>query len=106
MLDTTVLWLDQVSTQVFWVCAAGLVVIDLAAVVVVIGTRSRELVNRWTGRILAVNLLLLGAGLGVPAAAFTLKLAARSVLPIFSASASTATESKSAAEAGQQPLAP
>jgi len=108
MLETTVLWLDQVSTTVFWTCAAGLVLIDLAAVAVVMQTRSRDLVNRWTGRILAANLLLLGAGLGVPAAAFTLKLAARAVIPVVSASASAATRSKSAAavEPVAEPAAP
>lgn len=104
MLETTVLWLDQVSAEVFWTCAAGLVLIDLTAMAVVMATRSRELVNRWTGRVLAANLLLLGAGLGVPAAAFTAKLAARAVLPVLSASASTATQPKSAP--AQPPLAP
>jgi hypothetical protein len=97
MLETTVLWLDQISATVFWTCAAGLLFIDLAAVAVVMQTRNRDIVNRWTGRVLAANLLLLGAGLGVPAAAFTLKLAARAVLPVFSASASAATQPKSAA---------
>lgn len=92
MLDSLVLWLDQISAQVFWTCAAGLVLIDLAAVAVVMQTRSRALVNRWTGRVLAANLLLLGAGLGVPAAAFTLKLAASALLP--AVSASTASSSK------------
>jgi hypothetical protein len=107
MLETTVLWLDQVSAEVFWTCAAGLVLIDLAAVAVVMQTRNREIVNRWTSRVLAANLLLLGAGLGVPAAAFTLKLAARAVLPVFSASASAATQPKSsAAEPVASPAAP
>ncbi|MEZ4413708.1 MAG: hypothetical protein R2910_12040 [Gemmatimonadales bacterium] len=107
MLETTVLWLDQVSAEVFWTCAAGLVLIDLAAVAVVMQTRNREIVNRWTSRVLAANLLLLGAGLGVPAAAFTLKLAARAVLPVFSASASAATQPKSsAAEPVASPPAP
>ncbi|TFG45332.1 MAG: hypothetical protein E4H41_05345 [Gemmatimonadales bacterium] len=105
MLETTVLWLDQVSAEVFWTCAAGLVLIDLTAMAVVMATRSRELVNRWTGRVLAANLLLLGAGLGVPAAAFTAKLAARAVLPAMSASASTATQSKSAAAEPALPAA-
>jgi hypothetical protein len=98
MLETTTLWLDQMSSGVFWTCAAGLVLIDLVAVAVVMATRSRELVNRWTGRVLAANLLLLGTGLGVPAAAFTMKLAAKAVFPSLSASAATATQSKSAVE--------
>lgn len=98
MLDTIVLWLDQIGSEVFWGCAAALVLVDVAAMAVVMQTRSRAIVNRWTGRILAVNLLLLGAGLGVPAAAFTLKLAASALLPSVSASiaAASTTESKSA----------
>jgi hypothetical protein len=97
MLESIVLWLDQVSAEVFWACAAGLVLIDLTAVAVVMATRSRDLVNRWTGRVLAANLLLLGAGLGVPAAGFTLKLGARTVLPVLSAWAKDANQPKSAA---------
>ena len=49
---------------------AVLAAIDLLAIAVVIQTRSRELVNRWTSHIVAANLLLLGAGLGVPATAY------------------------------------
>jgi hypothetical protein len=52
---------------------ATLAVIDLLAIAAVAQTRSRELVNRWTGRILAANMMLLGAGLGVPAASFVAK---------------------------------
>lgn len=96
MLESVVLWLDQVSSGVFWTCAAGLVLIDLTAVAVVMATRSRELVNRWTGRVLAANLLLLGAGLGVPAAAYTFKIAATALMPSIAASAATATQIKSA----------
>jgi len=107
MLETTVLWLDQVSAEVFWACAAGLVLIDLAAVAVVLQTRSRDVVDRWTGRVLAANLLLIGAGLGVPAVAYTAKLTATALLPSLSASASSATASKSAAtEPAQLPAAP
>jgi len=97
MLDTVVLWLNQVSSEVFWSCAAALLLVDVAAMAVVMQTRSRAIVNRWTGRILAVNLLLLGAGLGVPAAAFTLELAANAMLPSVSASvAASAVETKAA----------
>ena len=94
MLDSIVLWLDQVSSQVFWTCAAGIVLVDLAAVTVVMQTRSRALVNRWTDRVLALNLLLLGAGLGVPAAALAAKAVVSAVAP--SVAASTATVSKDA----------
>lgn len=103
MLDTVVLWLDQVSSEVFWSCAAALVLVDMAAMAVVMQTRSRAIVNRWTGRVLAANLLLLGAGLGVPAAAFTLKLAASALLPSVVA---TTVESKAAEPAPALPPPP
>ena len=64
MLESVVSWLDQLSSQVFWTSAMALVAIDLVAVAAVMQTRSRALVNRWTGPVLAANLLLLGAGTG------------------------------------------
>jgi hypothetical protein len=81
MLDSFVRWLDNVGTLVFWSCAAVLVTVDVLAAALVIQTRSRELVNRWTGRILATNVLFLGAGLGVPAAAYVTKVVVRAVAP-------------------------
>ncbi len=89
MLDPVVSWLDQLSSQVFWTSAMALVAIDLVAVVVVMQTRSRALVNRWTGPVLAANLLLLGAGLGVPVAAFAAKAVANAVAPSLTSSAAT-----------------
>ena len=86
MLDSVVSWLDQLSSQVFWTSAMALVAIDLVAVAVVMQTRSRALVNRWTGPVLAANLLLLGAGLGVPVAAFAAKAVANAVAPSLTAS--------------------
>lgn len=107
MLDTIVLWLDQIGSEVFWGSVVALVLVDVAAMAVVMQTRSRAIVNRWTGRVLAVNLLLLGAGLGVPAAAFTLKLAANALLPSVSASvAASTTESKVAVPEPVPPPAP
>jgi hypothetical protein len=73
MLDSITQAFDQIGSWSFWICVAALVVIDLAAIAAVAYTRSRELVNRWTARILAANLMLLGAGLGVPAASFVAK---------------------------------
>lgn len=93
MLESSVLWLNQVSAQVFWTCALLLVSIDAIAALVVLRTRSRALVNQWTSRVLAANLLLLGAGLGVPVAAQAAKLAANALAPILSAPAATASKS-------------
>ena len=73
MLDSIAQAFDQIGSWTFWICMAALTVIDLVAIAAVVLTRSRELVNRWTGRILGANLMLLGAGLGVPAASFVAK---------------------------------
>ena len=70
MFDSIAQTLGQIGSWTFWTCMAVLAAIDLLAIAVVIQTRSRELVNRWTGRIVAANLLLLGTGLGVPATAY------------------------------------
>lgn len=105
MLHAVVFWLDQLSSSVFWACATGLLLIDGVAAVVLVQTRSRELVNQWTSRVLAANLLLLGAGLGVPAAAYTLKLAANALLPSVSASATSASAPKSAGVESAAPAA-
>lgn len=105
MLDSVVLWLDQVSSQAFWTSAMALVAIDLVAVMVVLQTRSRALVNRWTGPVLAANLLLLGAGLGVPAVAFAAKAVANAVAPSMAASAAPAAKN-AAPEIPPAPTAP
>ena len=111
MLESSILWLNQVSAQVFWTCALLLVSIDAIAVVVVLRTRSRVLVNRWTSRVLAANLLLLGAGLGVPVAAQAAKFVASALAPMLSAPAATSTKSAqlepaSAPASEQLPAAP
>ena len=99
MFDSIAQTLGQVGSWTFWTCMAVLAAIDLLAIAVVIQTRSRELVNRWTGRIVSANLLLLGTGLGVPATAYL----ARSVVlvvapsvegPLTQARASTITPPK------------
>ena len=70
MFDSIAQWLDQIGSLTFWTCMSVLVFIDVLAVAVLIQTRSRELVNRWTGRLVAANALLLGAGVGVPVTAY------------------------------------
>jgi len=103
MLESSILWLNQVSTQVFWTCALLLVTLDAVAAVAVLRTRSRALVNQWTSRVLAANLLLLGAGLGVPLAAQAAKLVASTLAPVLSAPAATSSKS---AQVDPAPAAP
>ena len=85
MLDSITSVLDQVGSLSFWICITLLVAIDVIAAAAVIQTRSRELVNRWTGRILAANLVLLGAGLGVPVVAYTTRMVVVAVAPMVQA---------------------
>lgn len=62
-------WLDAAAARTFVLCATLFVAMNAGAVAMVLKKRDRALVNRWTGRWLAANLALLGAGLGVPLAA-------------------------------------
>ena len=81
MFDAFIAWLDRVGPLVFWTCAIALVALDATAVAAVIGTKSRELVNRWTGTVLAANLLLIGFGVAVPGAMYFAKVVVRAVAP-------------------------
>lgn len=65
-MDALIGFLDAISSRVFWFAAVAFVVMNGAAIAVLFLTRSRKLVNNWTGPLVAANALLLGAGLGVP----------------------------------------
>lgn len=66
MESTIADWLKNVGTQAFlWSLGVFLVVNGLAAIAFVL-KRDRQLVNRWAGRVLAIDILLLGTGVGVP----------------------------------------
>ena len=81
-MDALVDWLDRMGSVVFVTTTGLLVLMDLTAIAAVAVTRDRQLVNRWTGRVLAANLLLLGAGLGTPLVAFTARTAVSLVRPL------------------------
>lgn len=68
-------WLNSVSGFVFRTSAVLFVVVNVAAIGLLVSTRSRALVQRWTSPWLAVNLVLLGAGAGVPLVAGIAKAA-------------------------------
>ncbi len=74
-------WLARTGSQVFTVAAWGFVLVNGAAIAAVFVTRDRTLVNRWTGRLLAANLVLVGAGLGVPLMTSVARLAITAVSP-------------------------
>ena len=72
-------WLSSVSGFVFKTCALLFVVLNVGAVGLLVSTRSRELVQRWTSPWLAANLFLIGAGAGVPLMAGIAKAAVQAV---------------------------
>ena len=72
--------LGAFSGIMFRLSALAFVLINGAAATAVFLTRDRQLVNRWTGRLLAANLLLLGTGLAAPAVASAMRLVVISAL--------------------------
>lgn len=79
MPDSIILWLGEFGSAAFRWSVLGFVLLNGFAVVAYSLTRDRALVNRWTGRLVAANLLLLGAGIGLPVVAFASKLAIEAV---------------------------
>ncbi|HEX4936656.1 MAG TPA: hypothetical protein VFV33_25920 [Gemmatimonadaceae bacterium] len=74
-------WLARVGTGAFRYSALAFMLLNGAAVVAVFMTRDRTLVNRWTGRVLAANLVLAGTGLGVPLVTTVTRLGIMAVSP-------------------------
>ena len=79
-MDATIQnWLSSVGTQAFaWSLVAFLVINGTAAAAFLLH-RDRSWVNRWTGRILAADILLLGTGVGVPLVAGLTRLTVTAV---------------------------
>jgi hypothetical protein len=59
-------FLNGISARIFWIAAAGFVVINGATVAAFLVTRSRRLVDAWPPKLVATDAVLVGAGLGVP----------------------------------------
>lgn len=59
-------WLAGVGSWAWHVAVVLLVLLNGIAALALLGSRSRALVNQWTGRWLGANLALLGFGLGTP----------------------------------------
>jgi len=74
-------WLASVGSTAFRWSAVGFVLVNAAAVAAVVLTKDRTLVNRWTGRILAANLVLVGTGIGIPLVAAASRFAIAVVTP-------------------------
>ena len=75
-------WLQNLAIRAFGISRFLLLAIDGAFALVLFATRDRGIVNRWTSRVLAVNLVLAGTGVGVPVLALGSRLVVRLVAPM------------------------
>lgn len=83
MQSTMISWLDNVGSLAFTVSAWAFVALNGLALAMFAWKRDRAMVNRWTSGFLAVNLVLLSTGLGVPLLTFTARTALVAVAPAF-----------------------
>jgi hypothetical protein len=74
-------WLQGVAIRAFGISLFLVLAIDGAFALILFAKRDREIVNRWTSRILAVNLVLAGTGVGVPMLALGSRVAVRAIAP-------------------------
>lgn len=75
-------WLDGIGAKAFSISATLFLLMNGAAIVVLAVKRDYSLVNRWTSRLLAANLVLMGTGLGIPLATTMARVALQAVAPI------------------------
>jgi len=88
MEATIVQWLSDFGTMVFFWSLGIFVVVNGVAAVVYLVRRDRTQVNRWTSRILAADLLLVGAGVGVPIVTTLTKMTVSAIAATFGGSGS------------------
>jgi hypothetical protein len=73
-MDSVSHFLDSLGGTVFRLAAIAFVLVNGTAIVVFAMSRSRRLVDDWTRRIVTIDAVLLGTGLGVPLLAAGAKL--------------------------------
>ena len=72
-------FLSSLSSTVFRVAAICFVLVNGAAIAGFALSRNRRLVDGWTRRIVTIDAVLLGAGLGIPLLAAAAKLGVRAL---------------------------
>jgi hypothetical protein len=103
MMETAALrWLEQVQTQAFWISASLFISVNFLFAAAVFANRDRAFVNRWTSRLLTLDLLLVGTGVGVPVLAATARLAVDAMAPTLM-QALPSFEAKAAAAGAEMP---
>lgn len=90
MEATVVGFLNGLSSKIFWFAAVAFVLVNGAAVVTFAMTKSRRLVNDWTGKLVAVDVVLVGAGLGVPLLTGLAKIGVHALAAMFGGGATPA----------------
>lgn len=90
-METTIVeWLSAIGRAAFvWSLGFFLIVNGIAAVAY-FARRDRAMVNKWTSRVLAVDLLLLGTGVGVPMMTTMAGMTVRAATAAFGSSAPAA----------------
>lgn len=90
MEESTIAFLSALSNTVFRLSAVIFLLVNSAAIAAFTMTRSRHLVNAWTARVLTIDAVLLGAGLGVPLLSGLAKLGVHAVATLFGGGAPAA----------------
>ena len=75
-------WLHDVAIRAFGLSLFVLLAIDGVFALILLATRDRTIVNRWTSRVLAANLILAGTGIGVPVLAFSSRVVVQMLAPV------------------------
>jgi hypothetical protein len=75
-------WLQDLAIRAFGISLFLLLAINGGFALVLFVTHDRGIVNRWTSRVLAANLILAGTGVGVPMLALGSRLVVRAVAPL------------------------
>ncbi len=87
-MDITVLsWLKSIGWSAFTWALAGVLLVNTVAILAFVWKRERSLVNTWTGPVIAINIMLIAIGIGVPMVTSVARLAilaTRSMIPGFS----------------------
>lgn len=97
-------WLARMGSRALSLSLVGFVLVNGVALAAMFVTRDRTLVNRWTGRLLAANLVLVGTGLGVPLLTSMARLAITVITP--SVRLATPSDEKPGAERAVPTAAP
>jgi hypothetical protein len=78
-MESVANFLGSLSGTVFRIAVVSFLVINGTAIAVFALTRSRRLVDAWTPRVVTLDAVLLGAGLGAPLLAGAARLAVQAL---------------------------